>query len=109
LSIFYMALENVVGASLRRRWIIAGLFGLVHGFGFAAALSELELSGAAMVRALIGFNLGVELGQLVFIALFFPPLLWLVRGQRWVIAPSAVSVVVAIVGAYWFIDRLLQA
>src|SRR5262249_51886427 len=59
-----------------RRWLIAAVFGLVHGLGFASALTELDLSRAAMVRALVGFNLGVELGQLAFVVVVLPPLAW---------------------------------
>jgi hydrogenase/urease accessory protein HupE len=109
-SIVWVALENLFAPnSSHRRWLIGLLFGLVHGFGFASALQELDLSGAAIARALVGFNLGVEIGQLIFIALFFPLLWWLT--QRWRVAtvPSVISVVVAFFGVYWFIDRILQA
>ena len=64
-SIVYMALENIVGANLNRRWIIAGLFGLVHGFGFADILKEqLQFAGSNLLVSLFSFNVGIEIGQL---------------------------------------------
>ena len=66
LSIVYMALENIVGAKLERRWLIAFGFGLVHGFGFSFALREsLQFAGSHLATSLLSFNVGVELGQLV--------------------------------------------
>ena len=68
-SIVYMALENIVGARRRRRWLITFAFGLVHGFGFSFALREtLQFAGSHLLTALLAFNLGVELGQLVVLA-----------------------------------------
>jgi hydrogenase/urease accessory protein HupE len=109
-SIVWVALENIFAADPgRRRALISFVFGLVHGFGFAAALEELDLTGMAIARALVGFNLGVEIGQLLFIAAFFPLLLWLMALHRFRLSPSVVSTVVAVFGAYWFVERLLQA
>jgi hydrogenase/urease accessory protein HupE len=97
LSIAYVALENI----LRRqppahRWAVGFLFGLVHGFGFAGALAELELPRQGLVTSLLCFNLGVELGQVLVIALLLPPLVWLRRfawQSRVVTAASAVLLV----------------
>ena len=55
-----------------RRWIVAFAFGLIHGFGFANALAELELPKAGLALTLLGFNLGVELGQLAIVSVFLP-------------------------------------
>lgn len=75
LSIVYMALENIVGAKLERRWLIAFGFGLVHGFGFSFALSEtLQFAGAHLLTSLLSFNVGVEIGQLFVLALAVPVL-----------------------------------
>src|SRR2546423_276648 len=64
-SIFYMAIENIIGADLNQRWIITGLFGLVHGFGFADALKDqLQFAGSYLLVSLLSFNLGIEIGQL---------------------------------------------
>ncbi len=75
-SIVYMALENIVGgASVQRRWMIAFGFGLVHGFGFSFALRQtLQLAGTHMLASLLSFNIGVELGQLLVLALMIPAL-----------------------------------
>ena len=74
-SIFYMALENVLGPRLRRRWMVAFGFGLVHGFGFAYGLQQmLQFAGAHLVTSLLAFNLGVELGQLAVLIVAIPAL-----------------------------------
>lgn len=72
-SIVYMALENIVGAKLRRRWIIAFGFGLVHGFGFSFALTRtLQFAGTHLLTSLLSFNVGVELGQLLVLVMAIP-------------------------------------
>lgn len=72
-SIVYMAFENIVGARLERRWLITFGFGLVHGFGFSFALREtLQFAGAHVLPSLLAFNVGVELGQLVVLAVLVP-------------------------------------
>lgn len=72
-SIVYMALENIVGASLHRRWLITFGFGLVHGFGFSFALKQtLQFAGSHLLTSLLSFNIGVELGQLLVLVLTIP-------------------------------------
>jgi hypothetical protein len=72
-SILYMALENIVGAKLKRRWLIAFGFGLVHGFGFSFALKEsLQFAGSHLAVSLFTFNVGVEIGQLLVLAAAVP-------------------------------------
>ena len=75
-SIFYMALENIVGVmSIQRRWVLAFAFGLVHGFGFSFALREtLQFAGSHLVTSLLSFNVGVEIGQLLVLAVLVPAL-----------------------------------
>jgi len=85
---------------------VAALFGLVHGFGFARVLQEMRLPAADLARGLLGFNLGVELGQLAFIALAFP-LVGLARkqqGARSVAVAFAAALGIAL-GSYWFVLR----
>lgn len=109
-SIVWVALENVLAPSgAGRRWLVAALFGLVHGLGFASALGELGLPPDAMVRALIGFNVGVELGQLAFIAVVLPPLAWASRPEHLPRLPQILSLVVACLGAVWFVERIVVA
>ena len=68
-SILYMAIENALDMSPKRRWLITFGFGLVHGFGFSFALREtLQFAGGHMLTSLLSFNVGVELGQLLVIA-----------------------------------------
>jgi hypothetical protein len=75
ISILYMAFENILGAKLRRRWLITFAFGLVHGFGFAFILREtLQFAGAHLATSLFAFNLGVELGQILVLVLVVPAL-----------------------------------
>ena len=79
-SIVYMALENIVVANPRRRWLITFCFGLVHGFGFSFALRQtLQFAGKHMLTSLLSFNIGVELGQIFILALMVPALALLFR------------------------------
>lgn len=106
-TIVWVAVENLVfpdGA--RWRWVVAVVFGLVHGLGFAGGLTDLGLPRDAMVRALVGFNVGVELGQLAFIAVVMPVVVWLSRPGRIVFLPQALSVIVAAMGMFWLVERV---
>jgi len=78
-----------------------------HGLGFASALRELGLKGGALVRGLVGFNLGVEIGQLLFVAVFLPALIWLSRGRGVRLTPRIASLAVALVGTWWLVERIL--
>lgn len=105
-SIVYMALENVVGARLERRWMIAFGFGLVHGFGFSFALREsLQFAGSHLAVSLVTFNLGVEIGQLLVVALAVPLLALLVRRVRERVAVVILSALVAHSAWHWMLDR----
>jgi hypothetical protein len=73
----YFALLRVSEGTGRLRWVIACLFGFVHGLGFSGVLLEQELPRAQLVQALLGFNVGVELGQLAIVACIWPILQWL--------------------------------
>ena len=106
-SILYMALENIVGANLHHRWIIAGLFGLVHGFGFSYALKDqLQFAGSHLLVSLFSFNVGIELGQLAVLCVAVPVLGLVFRGvlagRMGVILLSAI---VAHTAWHWMIDR----
>jgi hydrogenase/urease accessory protein HupE len=106
-TIVWVALENLFAAEPdRRRWIWSFGFGLVHGFGFASALGELGLKGATLVRGLVGFNVGVEIGQLLFVAVFLPALIWLSRGRGARLTPRIASLAVAAIGTYWLAERI---
>jgi hypothetical protein len=106
-SIVYMALENIVSANLQRRWIIAGLFGLVHGFGFADVFSEqLQFAGSNLLIALFSFNIGIEIGQLLVLCAFVPALALLFRGaMAGRMGVIVLSALVAHTAWHWMIDR----
>lgn len=107
LSIVYMAIENVVQANLRHRWIITGLFGLIHGFGFSFVLQEdLQLAGSHLLLSLLSFNIGVEVGQLVFLLAVLPVLGWLFRtasAERYGLI--IISVLVGHTAWHWTLER----
>jgi hypothetical protein len=105
-SVVLAALNNVWPLARGRRWWVAFGFGLVHGFGFAGALAELGLPQGALALALLGFNLGVELGQLAIVALFLPlahALRRTVLYRRWVLVGG--SLAIALLAAAWFVER----
>lgn len=109
-SIVYMALENIVGATIRRRWIEAFLFGLVHGFGFSFALQDtLQFAGSHLLTSLLAFNIGVEFGQLLVLAALVPALDLLFRyvvAER--IGTIILSALIAHTGWHWMVDRASQ-
>ena len=80
LSIIYMAIENLIVPNLDRRWLITGIFGLVHGLGFSFALrDELKFAGDHLVLSLVAFNAGIEIGQFIVLALLLPMLALIAR------------------------------
>jgi hypothetical protein len=107
-SIFYMAVENVVAPNIRTRWGLAFGFGLVHGFGFSFALSEtLQFAGDHVLLSLLAFNLGVELGQLLVLALLIPLLAVVFRyGIRERIGTLIICVLVAHTAWHWMLERI---
>ena len=106
LSILYMAFENIVGARLERRWMLAFAFGLVHGFAFSFFLRDsLQFAGANLATSLLAFNVGVELGQVAVVALAVPILGWLFRRVPERIGTMVVSAVVAHSAWHWMAER----
>ncbi len=106
-SIAYVAIENIVTARLHWwRPLLVFAFGLLHGLGFAGVLSEWGVPRREFVPALIAFNVGVEVGQLVVIAAAFVAVGWL-RNRRWyrraIVVPA--SVCIALIGVYWAVER----
>jgi len=106
-SIVYMALENIVGANVVRRWLITFAFGLVHGFGFSFALRDsLQFAGSHLLTALLSFNLGVELGQLLVLAAVVPALNVMFRfvvAER--MGTIILSAIVAHTAWHWLTER----
>ncbi len=109
-SVLLAALNNLRPVMSRRLWMVAFAFGLVHGFGFAGALLELGLPRGARLAALIGFNVGVELGQLAVVAALLP-VLFLLRRKLWYPrwAMPLASLAIAALAAYWLFWRLVAS
>ncbi|MDQ7047296.1 MAG: HupE/UreJ family protein [Sulfurovum sp.] len=114
LSILFLAMEIIHekqgkrGLTSRYPWIIAFIFGLLHGFGFAGALAEIGLPQQAITLALIFFNIGVEIGQLLFVATVVLIVLMLQRLSSPALLNKLQTTVVYIIGgvsAFWFIER----
>ena len=106
-SIFYMALENIVSPQLKRRWLITFGFGLVHGFGFSFALRQtLQFAGSHLLASLLSFNVGVELGQLLVLIVLIPALGFLFRrvvDER--VGTIILSAIVAHTAWHWMTER----
>ena len=115
LSIVFLALEVVKQVPARPRlseripWGGAFGFGLIHGFGFAGALREIGLPEGDVPAALLTFNLGVEAGQLVIVALVLAALALIRRFARRALRPVklAASYAIGITASFWFIQRLV--
>jgi hypothetical protein len=110
-SIAFVALENIWAGGRLPRWrpLVVFAFGLLHGMGFASVLADFGLPDGAVIPALIGFNIGVELGQLAVIAVA-ALLFWTWAASRnWYRAAVTVpaSVLIALIGGYWVVERTL--
>ena len=108
-SVVLAALNNLWPLVGGKRWVVAFAFGLVHGFGFASVLAELGLPRDALVLALVGFNLGVEAGQLCIVAAFLPFAYWLRATAFYRLAVlGGGSVAIAAVALIWLAERALN-
>ena len=108
-SVVVAALNNIYPLVTRRLWLVAFVFGLIHGFGFASVLGDLGLPSSALALALFAFNAGVELGQLAIVAVFLPLAFWL---REWRFYPrlglQLGSALVAAVAGAWLAERALD-
>lgn len=109
LSIVLLALENIFSKQVKPwRLIMVFLFGLIHGMGFAGALSQLGMPSYAFATALISFNIGVELGQLTIILLLYFLVARFFAERQWyrkvVIIPA--SLIIAAIAGYWTVERI---
>ena len=108
-SIIYVGLENIFKTEQKKRWLIAYIFGLVHGLGFASVLQEIGIGeGISSVMPLLSFNLGVEIGQFAIILLVLP-VLWKLNRETFYAKKFVpiCSVLIAFAGLYWLIERTL--
>jgi hypothetical protein len=108
LSVVLAALNNLKPLVAERRWAVAFAFGLIHGFGFASVLADLGLPQGTLLLALVGFNLGVEVGQLAIVSAFLP-VAYALRGSwfyRRVVFTGG-SAAIALVALVWLAERAL--
>jgi HupE / UreJ protein len=116
LSIVIAALMNIPwlqqsegaqdNGSIKSRGILAGTFGLIHGLGFAGILKEIGVQGSGVAAPLLGFNLGVEAGQIALVLAFFPVLMAINKSNKRVAFLTACSYLAAFIGTYWVAERL---
>lgn len=106
LSVSIAGLHIMFPIAHHRRWLFAFIFGLIHGFGFASVLNDLELPSQAFWTSIVGFNLGVEVGQLVIVSILLP-IIYGIRNtsiyQQWLM-PASASLMI-IIGSLWAIER----
>ncbi len=107
LSICYIAVENVVSKEVSARWVISFFFGLIHGFGFANLLREMQLPPAGLMTSLLSFNLGVEVGQILILLIAFPLILYITRQSWHKRVVIATSTLIGAFGLLWLVERLL--
>lgn len=107
-TILYVALENQFLKNANYRWVLTGCFGLVHGFGFAGALAETQVPKNHFVEALLTFNVGVEIGQLLVVLVLLPIILYVRRfsWNTWFV--RSISGGVALFGLLWFVQRAFE-
>ncbi len=105
-SVIVAALNNLLPKILKYRWMAAFAFGLIHGFGFAAVLSDLGLQNTALILALVGFNVGVEIGQIGILSVYLP-ISYALR-KTWfykTVFFYAGSIIIISIASIWFIER----
>jgi hypothetical protein len=111
LSILFVAVENILLSTLKPwRILVVFMFGLIHGLGFASSLNEIGLPRNAFFTSILSFNCGVEIGQIVVISAMFLFIITPLKNKVWyrksVVYP--LSILIAIVAAYWTIQRSLM-
>jgi len=108
LSVILAAVNNLFPRVGRARWAVAFVFGLIHGFGFASVLADLGLPQQELALSLLGFNVGVELGQLAIVAAFLP-VAYLLRATPFyrLVVLQAGSLAIAVLAGIWLAERAL--
>lgn len=112
LSIVFVAVENLLLSELKPwRILLVFLFGLIHGLGFASALNEIGLPPDKFFTSILLFNAGVEVCQVLIIALIFSLLINPLKNKPWyrmrIVYP--ISVFIALVSSYWFVERVIES
>jgi hypothetical protein len=109
-SISYVAIENILTKqSIRRKSLVVFLFGLIHGLGFASMLKDFDMHPESFLVTLVGFNVGVELAQIVTVLVVVVVLVlykkFLPKYRQIVIVPT--SLIIAIIGFWWGVERII--
>ena len=105
LTIVYVAIENLCTRARPHRWALTFGFGLIHGFAFASVLEVLGLPSTGLLRCLLAFNLGVEVGQLLIVLTLLPVVRFVCCGRYGPLAVCGISLALALIGTAWFLDR----
>ncbi|MEP3209525.1 MAG: HupE/UreJ family protein [Maribacter sp.] len=105
LSIGLAAYHNIKPIFKGKDWLIAFVFGLFHGFGFASVMGELGFKGEFLTLTLLGFNIGVEIGQVLIIALIFPVLYFLRKLKLYPKLLVYLSALLIVISLYWLFER----
>ena len=108
-SVVLTALNNIFPLFQGKRWMVAAAFGLIHGFGFASVLADLGLPQDALLLALLGFNVGVEAGQLAIVSVFLPAAYFLRHTlfyRRVVLFMG--SILIILLSSVWLVERILD-
>lgn len=108
LSVILVAINNIKPMFTHARWGMAFMFGLIHGLGFASVLSDLNLGNGSLILSLLGFNVGVEIGQGLILLLLFP-IAYLLRNTKLykVGILKGVSILITIIASLWFFQRVM--
>lgn len=109
LSVVLAAINNIFPVVSDRVWLVAFGFGLIHGFGFANVLADLDLPTGTLAVALFSFNIGVEIGQMAIVVVFFP-VIFLLRAQTFYqpLKLRLGSTVIALIACGWMVDRVFN-
>jgi hydrogenase/urease accessory protein HupE len=105
LSILYMAIENLFVKTTTYRWALTFAFGLIHGFGFAGSLAEIQIPHNHFISSLLIFNLGVEVAQMAVVAVLLPVIIYLKRFNWNIWFVRATTGTIAAFGLNWFVSR----
>jgi hydrogenase/urease accessory protein HupE len=107
ISIAYVGIENLWVKELKPRRVgLVFALGLLHGMGFASVMQELDLPEGQVIKPLVGFNLGVEMGQIAVLALAFGVSFWFIRNEKFKLIRKVASAMIGLVGLYWTYERV---
>jgi len=105
-TVLLAAIHAIRPLLARREILVATVFGLIHGLGFAGFVQEADANVARSFPTLIGFNVGIEIVQIAIVALFVPVLFWLVRKGAYAIVRPVLATVIAVASLYWIVSRI---